>query len=454
MAIGRRQLEIHHGGRFHVVGQVTVLDDEAGYRGAARFEYDLDYVLGALGARDARAVSCRYPVGFATEDEPVWPAFLLDLMPSGAARRFWEAELGLPNTPRSDWAMLARGAGNPPGNVRVTTGEGEGDRADPRHPGFSRDEVIERGEGFLEYARAHGAPISGSSGAAGDSPKFLLREDTEGRMHADGALDDARTARSWLVKFPRSPREADRLVLSAEPGYLEVARRFGLRAGEPLVWERDALWIPRFDRVRARRGGGLARLGLESLASLAGVTDFGAPTPKDDLARGLVAYASDPLADLRELVLRDVLDLALGNTDNHARNTAVIKDARGRVALSPIYDLAPMMLDRGIARVCRWRAETGGLPAWPALAEALERLGVVGVDAAEVLAWLREARPAVRALPDTMRLCGVPEPVREAARPRVEAVLASLDGLEAVTSMPTTTGAKAKPAKPAKRRTR
>ena len=106
MAIGRRQLEIHHGGRFHVVGQVTVLDDEAGYRGAARFEYDLDYVLGALGARDARAVSCRYPVGFATEDEPVWPAFLLDLMPSGAARRFWEAELGLPGLLRADWSRF------------------------------------------------------------------------------------------------------------------------------------------------------------------------------------------------------------------------------------------------------------------------------------------------------------------------------------------------------------
>lgn len=423
-------MEIHHGGRWHVVGQVTVFDDEAGYRATARFEYDLDYVLGALGARDVRAVSCRYSVGFATQDEPVWPAFLLDLMPSGAARRFWEAELGLPNTPRSDWAMLARGAGNPPGNVRVTTGEGDVDRGG--HPGFARDEVIERGEGFLEYARAHGAPISGSSGAAGDSPKFLLREDHGGRMHADGALDDESTARSWLVKFPRSSREADRLVLRAEPGYLEVARRFGLRVGEPLAWERDALFVPRFDRVRPKRGRALERLGLESLASLAGVTEFGAPTPKDDLAKALVTYASDPLAELRELVARDVLDLALGNTDNHARNTAVLKDARGRVALSPIYDFAPMMLDRGIARVCRWREETGGLPTWRALAETLGGLGVVGVDAGEVVAWLRETHAAVTALPDTMRLCRVPEAVREAARPRVEAVLRSLAELDRV----------------------
>jgi len=427
MAVARCLVEAWVGGAFRTVGQVSVLDDEAGYRGAARFEYDLDYVETALGAIDARAVSCRYPVSYSSFDEEVWPSFLLDLMPSGAARRFWEAELSLPNTPRSDWAMLARGGGNPPGNVRIVTlgGSGPEGAVAAEHPGFTRDEVIERGERFLEYARAHGAPIAGSSGAAGDSPKFLLREDARGRFHADGVLPDARTRRSWLVKFPRSPREADRLILQAEAGYWAVARELGARVGEPLAWERDALFVPRFDRPQA--GGRVERLGLESLASLAGVTEFGAPTPKDDLVAAVLAVSSDPLADLRELVLRDVLDVAMGNTDNHARNTAVLKDARGGVRVAPLYDFAPMMLDPAIARVCRWRGdEVGGYPTWDTLADTLGRLGVTGADAAEVRGWLAELAPAVAALPATMRAAGVPGRVVEAAEHRIERVARGL----------------------------
>ncbi|WP_269084834.1 HipA domain-containing protein [Pseudomonas sp. HUK17] len=33
-----------------------------------------------------------------------------------------------------------------------------------------------------------------------------------------------------------------------------------------------------------------------------------------------------------------------GNTDNHGRNTAILRDGEG-VWLAPIYDLAPMVMD-------------------------------------------------------------------------------------------------------------
>ena len=55
-----------------------------------------------------------------------------------------------------------------------------------------RADVLERAESFIEYARSQGASIAGGSGAAGDAPKFLLREDDAGRWHADGAGPDAR----------------------------------------------------------------------------------------------------------------------------------------------------------------------------------------------------------------------------------------------------------------------
>lgn len=52
--------------------------------------------------------------------------------------------------------------------------------------------------------------------------------------------------------------------------------------------------------------------------------------------------------------MRDTINTAIGNTDNHGRNTALLK-RDGAVQLSPAYDLAPMVLDReGIARTTVW----------------------------------------------------------------------------------------------------
>jgi len=418
MAAGKCTLQIRTGAGWRAAAEVRVDDTAAGYRGASRVEYDFDYLdtlADSLGAVDHRAVSCRYPVGYDVRAEEVWPAFLLDLIPSGAARRFWEGQLGLPNTPSSDWSILVAGAGNPPGNVRVAEAAASIPADPPRHPGFSRDDVLDRAEGFIEYAREQGASIAGGSGAAGDAPKFLLREDRDGRWHADGALADAETARCWIVKFPRSPRAADRLVLEAEGAYYRVAARFGARTGDgarTLTWERDCLFVPRFDRVVGEAASGgtpITYLGLESLYSLAGVTDFGVALSKESLASVVARFVTDPAAELHEIVLRDVLDVALGNTDNHARNTAVLKRPDGRIELSPLYDFAPMVLDPGgIARVNRWAAEASGFPDWSRVAEAL---GPLGLDVGSTKAWLHGLAERVLDLPRLMHEEGVPDEV-------------------------------------------
>ena len=49
---------------------------------------------------------------------------------------------------------------------------------------------------------------------------------------------------------------------------------------------------------------------------------------------------------LRELLLRYAAARAMGNTDNHGRNTSVLKPLDGGVVLSPVYDSAPMFSDR------------------------------------------------------------------------------------------------------------
>ena len=149
----------------------------------------------------------------------------------------------------------------------------------------------------------------------------------------------------------------------------KLANAVRTHAPRHVTWESDCLFGRRFDRiVRNRR---VERLAQESLYSLAGVAAFGTPLRKERQADALARFATDPKKELREFLLRDVLEVALGNTDNHARNTSVLKWADGRVELSPLYDFAPMILDaRGIARVSRWE-DGADLPDWKRVAEAL-----------------------------------------------------------------------------------
>jgi serine/threonine-protein kinase HipA len=115
------------------------------------------------------------------------------------------------------------------------------------------------------------------------------------------------------------------------------------------------------------------RYGQESLCSLAGVADFGQAIPMEILCDAFMPYVTHPKQELKEFLLRDVMNVALGNTDNHARNTAISKYPDGRIALSPLYDFAPMILDeQGIARVSRWsEGEFAGFPEWGIIAEVV-----------------------------------------------------------------------------------
>ena len=59
---------------------------------------------------------------------------------------------------------------------------------------------------------------------------------------------------------------------------------------------------------------------------------------------------------LNEYLMRDLLNQVVGNTDNHGRDTAILRDRDG-VRLSPIYDLAPMVMDeQGVTRATKWPA--------------------------------------------------------------------------------------------------
>jgi serine/threonine-protein kinase HipA len=322
---------------------------------ATSHEYDVDHAATYPGRRGCEAVSMALPVSFELKLLPSFPAYAIDLLPQGEARRRVVARLTATGVEVSDWSVLLAGAGNPVGNLRVTNAPQE---LTGVSAGVGRDEVVLRGDGYRAWAEGEGIPMAGSSDTAGASPKLLLTEDEAGLLHADGALEDARAKRHYIVKFPRGRTRADARVLANEAPYLEVVRTLGLRCGAALEHhDEGVLFVPRFDRRRV--GDRVERLGMESVYSLVQVVQAGARLAFANVCRAIHEAVDDPERDIVELVLRDAASLALGNPDNHGRNTSILKHPDGRIELSPVYDFAPMVLDPdGIRRQTRWRSET------------------------------------------------------------------------------------------------
>lgn len=388
-------------------------------RTPTQFSYVMDYAFENLGRTDVGAVSVRYPVDLADRRLESWPAFLLDLLPTGAGRNRLCERLGLPSGAAADWHLLSNCGGPPPGNLRVAA---EQTSEAGSHTGFARKEVVDRADGFIGHCIELGYPIGGSSAVQGESPKVLLSEDTSGRFHPSGTLPPEQVAGEWLVKFPRGRSTVDREILRAEAVCYEVARRLGCRTGPPLVWEGDCLFVPRFDVTSQARK--LQRLGLETIASALGKTAFGQAVSLDEFATAIREFSTTPDEDLMELLRRDILNVALGNTDNHSRNTAFLKST-GTVRLAPLYDFAPMMVDpEWIARACSWENdEDAGYPAWRAVAHTLAMDAMHEQHFVEQMAQLRQQLPEV---PEWLREGGISETIVDRCRARCKRVTEDL----------------------------
>ncbi len=318
------------------------------------FEYDLDYAFSA----NAEALSLRFPVNAELQIREKWPGFIFDLIPQGSGRRFLLGELNLHDGPAADFLLMCAGAFNPIGRVRVVEAVGFYAAHVKKYPvsggprGFTLDEISGRGDEFNERMLIHGMLAAGSLGVQGAAPKYLLTTDQEGLWHADGALPDACAAEHFIVKRPRGNTADDRKVLRNESGYIKVAAALGIRTHGNIRFQDDTLFIPRFDRIAAN--GKVERLHQESAASIAGIVGFNAHPSQFELLAGIRSVVSNPTEETIEFLKRDILNLAMRNTDNHARNTAVQK-IEDHVSLTPLFDFAPMYLDpEGIPRAARW----------------------------------------------------------------------------------------------------
>lgn len=422
-------IQLFTAGAWCDVGSVSLFASaQLGWRAHSYTGYEVAWAVEHEGARDAHAFTCRFPVGLAPLDLPHWPVFLIDLLPQGFGREEMLRRLNLPETAAepADWPLLLAGAANPIGHLRIReAAEWLADRAGECR-GFTDEEVAERGGDFTDHLAAHGLFVAGSSGVQGEWPKLLLTRAADGLLYLDHTLPDAQARAHYIVKFGRGRSEPLAEILRHEAVYMGLAQRLGLRVHAPLVLRGRALFIPRFDR---RIGAdGIERLAQESIASLTGTAGFGTVPSHDAVCHQLVRRCADPQTEVLEYLRRDIANLALGNKDNHARNTALQRDFSGHVALSPLFDFAPMFLHPdGIGRRMRWADGDAGSPDWSRVLDAVCRDPVL--DRAALCDGLRQMAPALASIAREGVALGLSSAVHALLRPGIESLARQLDGL-------------------------
>lgn len=412
-------LQIFADGQWRDAMRLEFAEPQKGFNGACRFHYRQDYLVDNLEDIQrpfSNAVSARFPLEWDVVLLKSAPAFLHDIAPAGAAKRFLMKRIGRekPQDVDADLFLLARSTPAPIGNMRIRESvqalEGEAPI------GFPRQDVISRDNRFLEYAYEQGAAIGGATGAGGEAPKLLMTQSTDGLLYPDAVLNDEDVAQHWFIKFARNQAtQNDQDILRSEYHYYRALQTLGIDtvATEGLALEeatKPSLWMHRFDRRVSESG--VERLAVESIYSLAGVTNPGSYMDHSEVVRLLVEQwravgQEAQVVDLvAEYLRRDLLNKVLGNSDNHGRNTSIIRE-RDALRLAPIYDLAPMVMDaEAVTRTTKWpkALEVAGDINWRGVCEAIADI----VDPEQSFERLRQDAEHLRALPDLLVTSGLP----------------------------------------------
>ena len=420
-------LQAYWAGLWRDAMTLTFDKPEDGFLGPCHFAYKASYVVDAHSDSHDQSVSARLPVDFETYSLRQAPAFLHDIAPAGAAKRFLMARIGQqkPEGLSDDLYLLGRSTPAPIGNLRIKESINALDEGSPM--GFSRADVVTRDQQFLEYAYEQGAAIGGATGAGGEAPKLLMTKGEDGLLYPDAVLADELAREHWFIKFARNQAvRNDQDILRSEYLYYRALQQLGIDtvATADMALEeanKPSLWMKRFDRrVTDQR---IERLAVEWVYSLANITTHGSAMDHIEVIRLLAklwrgAGQVDEIPDLvADYLRRDLINKILGNSDNHGRNTAIIRGTDS-FRLAPIYDLAPMVMDdEGVTRTTKWPKELeragdvdwrGVCSAVAELADPNDPLATLG-DASQIYERLRADARRLAALPDILSASGLPD---------------------------------------------
>ncbi|PWQ94498.1 type II toxin-antitoxin system HipA family toxin [Leucothrix arctica] len=403
-----------------------------GWQAKNYIAYTTSHAINHLEKRDAHAIAWNLPVTLDATQSEQWPGFVMDLLPQGYGRQELLRQLALsPNAGQgADWSLLLAGASNPIGNCRIREAhEWLQSKRTSEPQGFTQEAIATRGESFTEHLAQHGLFIAGSSGVQGEWPKLLLTQDASGLFYLDHQLPDEQAVAHWLVKFSRGDHPVLNNILKLESVWMELAQILGLHVHESLMLDQRALFIKRFDReCIASEKSIVARYAQESLYSLCERSGFGARLSHNEVCEKLAVACTEPLETIIEYLKRDIANVALGNTDNHGRNTAITRKEDGWVGLTPLFDFAPMVLHSdGIARTTRWDADDLGLPNWQSVVAQVTE--VTGLSAVPIVQALQSMAEPMSQLPSEMKRLSVDDEIITRFRQRCESIANQLEAL-------------------------
>lgn len=419
-------LQIFHHQHWHYAGMLRFDDDDPNCE--KTFEYEHEYALAHMDATDNTAVSCLFAVELMHfYRSKLWFGFIDDLLPSGASRRWWVGHLNLQGTSdfQQNIALLQNAVIAPIGNMRIKECVTEV-HDQVRDIRFTQQDVTSRHTDFLEYAQAVGAASGGATGAGGEAPKLLLCQNANNDVWIDTLqASECEPCVHYLVKFPRGNRtEIDKDILRAEYHYYQELHALGMETidttGMKLIEDNNipSLWLPRFDVKQVGRQR--FWLGMESIYSLL-EKPAGSYLKHQEVFNALVTVISvnnqDDLEQLAtEYLKRDLLNVVFGNSDNHGRNMAVLKEY-GSIRLAPIYDFAPMKMDpEGITRTTTWGQpyEIGGGYQWRNIVDTLPDYGAFEIDPDKVFNELCHFAKQLLGLRKRLQVRGVPQSILNA----------------------------------------
>lgn len=417
-------LQLYIDGLWQDAALLDVKEPRKGRESAALLAYDFDYASQYLDRNDLASCSLNNAVMLiGSHFSQPWFGFIDDIMPAGASRRYWIAQLGLQSKSpaEQDYALLKAGTIAPIGNLRVKESLPQlPEESQLKTRRFPAEWAIERDTDFLEYAQQMGAASGGATGAGGEAPKLLLRRTENSEVWIDTWQDDLHIQDThYLVKYPRGSRsEIDCDILRAEYHFYHEIHSLGINTistRKMLLCEGErypSLWLPRFDVDFV--AGKKVLFGLESVYSIMEKPP-GSYLNHFDVIRTLIDKLQLTGGERKRLVIewvqRDMLNIAFGNSDNHGRNSAIIKKPDG-MWLAPVYDFAPMKADpEGVVRTTQWGSpyEEGGHFQWHLIAAQLDEL----IPQHELLQAMKMLAESLRGLKTRLAARGVPASILE-----------------------------------------
>ncbi|MGO2655639.1 MAG: type II toxin-antitoxin system HipA family toxin [Pseudoclavibacter sp.] len=207
------------------------------------------------------------------------------------------------------------------------------------------EEMLRSAAGYLRFAGG------GGSANTGVQPKLTLRRSDGGWYLA--------TAEQPSTHILKPAAVEQRRHIEAEAFLLELGRRVGLVTYDSWVEEvadRVVLVIERYDReiLPESTDGNVTRVHQEDAAQALSLPWGGDDKYEWSNARSslkAVAQRLDPggiftrpTADRLNLLAYTTFNVAVGNTDAHAKNLSFVSDAQGRWRLAPLYDVTPQAL--------------------------------------------------------------------------------------------------------------